>query len=450
MAVKIYFNDLIHRISGLPTSFDLLIALITSLFSTSLPQSWSLQYLDQDGEKVSITDKTDYESIIEIESQSPASTFKIYIVANAPPRISQQRDFLSAFELTESEICSQSNVSEASEYEIIRSLIESDSFSRPNIEAKKSEEDKRFGQARYLINKLVKGELSAADCAQISARLNSLLENFTLEQKERLHPRRYDSMEFSEFIESSSGSEMVPVEVKKVPTGNNFTCNGCNVKGITGVRYKCSVCKDFSFCENCEETKEHAHPFLKLRKPVAQEQRIQSRYAGREWGFFRKFCLIGEVMMKIGQQPREKRKRIFKIFKVFAKLFKARNNGDEEKIRERQAKLLSYLPEESKRGFKEEFEAIPAGLSKKELGEKLFVLGIKYYQVYCPGNDALMMELESFGQEMGRRCEARKKRMAVCREMANKRCLVRMMFTKPVMKMILVAVLAFLFIPKCH
>jgi len=255
-------------------------------------------------------------------------------------------------------------------------------------------------------------------------------------------------MEFSGLQESSSEVVSV-VEVKRVPTGNNFTCNGCNVKGITGVRYKCSVCKDFSFCENCEETREHVHPFLKLRKPVAQEHQMQSRYAGREWGFFRKFCLIGEVMMKIGQQPREKRKRIFKIFKVFAKLFKARNNGDEEKIRERQAKLLYYLPEESKREIREEFEAIPAGISKKELGERLFVLGIKYYQVYCPGNDALMMELQDFGQEIGRKCEARKKRIAICRE-KSRVCLVRMMFRRPLLKMILVAILAFLFIPKCH
>ena len=34
---------------------------------------------------------------------------------------------------------------------------------------------------------------------------------------------------------------------------------------IKGIRYKCSVCKDFDYCEECEEKKPHPHPFLKIR-----------------------------------------------------------------------------------------------------------------------------------------------------------------------------------------
>jgi len=29
-------------------------------------------------------------------------------------------------------------------------------------------------------------------------------------------------------------------------------CDGCEKKGIEGVRYKCAVCHDFDFCEQCE------------------------------------------------------------------------------------------------------------------------------------------------------------------------------------------------------
>jgi len=45
-------------------------------------------------------------------------------------------------------------------------------------------------------------------------------------------------------------------------------CNLCN-NVITGYRYKCTVCKDFDLCENCEETQYHSedHPFLKIRRP---------------------------------------------------------------------------------------------------------------------------------------------------------------------------------------
>jgi len=44
-------------------------------------------------------------------------------------------------------------------------------------------------------------------------------------------------------------------------------CDGCGMFPIVGVRYKCTVCPDFDFCENCEEVKGeiHAHPFIKYR-----------------------------------------------------------------------------------------------------------------------------------------------------------------------------------------
>lgn len=54
-------------------------------------------------------------------------------------------------------------------------------------------------------------------------------------------------------------------------------CDGCGMKPIVGVRYKCTVCKNFDYCENCEKTKgeAHQHPFLKIRKPELAPVQIQ-------------------------------------------------------------------------------------------------------------------------------------------------------------------------------
>ncbi len=41
---------------------------------------------------------------------------------------------------------------------------------------------------------------------------------------------------------------------------------------LIGIRYKCSVCEDFSLCENCEDKGEHEHPFLKLRTTGQMKQ----------------------------------------------------------------------------------------------------------------------------------------------------------------------------------
>ena len=46
----------------------------------------------------------------------------------------------------------------------------------------------------------------------------------------------------------------------------NVACDGCGKSPIEGVRYKCSVCEDFDYCQECEETKEHPHAFLKIKK----------------------------------------------------------------------------------------------------------------------------------------------------------------------------------------
>ena len=47
----------------------------------------------------------------------------------------------------------------------------------------------------------------------------------------------------------------------------NVACDGCGASPILGIRYKCSVCKNFDFCETCEERFDHEHAFIKINKP---------------------------------------------------------------------------------------------------------------------------------------------------------------------------------------
>jgi hypothetical protein len=46
------------------------------------------------------------------------------------------------------------------------------------------------------------------------------------------------------------------------------TCDSCECEPITGVRYKCFVCPNFDFCERCEATVDHPHPFIKIDNPA--------------------------------------------------------------------------------------------------------------------------------------------------------------------------------------
>lgn len=54
-----------------------------------------------------------------------------------------------------------------------------------------------------------------------------------------------------------------------IPVHYCVRCDGCNAFPIRGIRYKCAVCKDFDYCEACEEkfNEVHKHPFIKINKP---------------------------------------------------------------------------------------------------------------------------------------------------------------------------------------
>lgn len=46
--------------------------------------------------------------------------------------------------------------------------------------------------------------------------------------------------------------ESKEISIGKSQTMAEMICNGCQSE-IKGIRYKCSVCENFDFCENCEE-----------------------------------------------------------------------------------------------------------------------------------------------------------------------------------------------------
>ena len=54
-----------------------------------------------------------------------------------------------------------------------------------------------------------------------------------------------------------------------LPVHHGVQCDGCGVFPIVGCRYKCGVCGDFDYCEECEKKigEKHGHPFVKITRP---------------------------------------------------------------------------------------------------------------------------------------------------------------------------------------
>ena len=79
-----------------------------------------------------------------------------------------------------------------------------------------------------------------------------------------------------------------------VVTHVGVQCDGCGICPIMGVRYKCSVEKDFDFCEICEERREHKYPFIKICKPEQAPKSI--------------FCCVNEEEDQKEEQKEEDQK----------------------------------------------------------------------------------------------------------------------------------------------
>jgi len=67
---------------------------------------------------------------------------------------------------------------------------------------------------------------------------------------------------------------------------SRITCDGCGTFPLTGIRYKCSKCFDFDFCEKCEATVEHEHEFIKIKKERTWDQECSKNSFGHHQGQF--------------------------------------------------------------------------------------------------------------------------------------------------------------------
>lgn len=51
-------------------------------------------------------------------------------------------------------------------------------------------------------------------------------------------------------------------------------CDGCNMKSINGLRFKCGNCKNYNLCGICvnyEQLHDNAHVFLLIKQPLSQD-----------------------------------------------------------------------------------------------------------------------------------------------------------------------------------
>lgn len=86
---------------------------------------------------------------------------------------------------------------------------------------------------------------------------------------EKSAPQIYQELARCKDLGMANGSNVSGASVNQefALKTHNVACDGCGLHPIIGIRYKCSVCKNYDFCETCEERQSHDHPFIKITKP---------------------------------------------------------------------------------------------------------------------------------------------------------------------------------------
>lgn len=79
-AFKLCFNNEIHRLSKVPDNYESLAQSFKLTFKNKLPTRWALQYDDEEGDRIMLTNQGDFEAMLELESQTSTKAIKIYVL----------------------------------------------------------------------------------------------------------------------------------------------------------------------------------------------------------------------------------------------------------------------------------------------------------------------------------------------------------------------------------
>lgn len=111
-----------------------------------------------------------------------------------------------------------------------------------------------------------KAEVKAEPQVDIAAMIQSRIAEIIPEITKKVTEDVTTSM-----IKSTTSSRISAEEAKKPSSQvvhEGVTCDSCGKYPIVGIRYKCSICHNYDFCEECEARGDHPHAFLKIRTPA--------------------------------------------------------------------------------------------------------------------------------------------------------------------------------------
>jgi len=229
-SIKLKFNQDIRRTSidveQLPYyTLEVLKRTLSSLYGTSLPSSYTLEYT-HDGKLVRISDDIQWAEAV---SRAKGTTLVLTIIPIPPYVVAEESSAREQFQIFFEETLPEA-LSEGANG--LKSLV---------------------GTLTSALGTVIDNMKETELVSQAPARMEEITEEisgFALKIKDT----------FDQAINKPR------IQVSE-PIKHNALCDHCD-RVIVGVRYKCSSCDDFDLCETCEELDnihERSHLFLKIK-----------------------------------------------------------------------------------------------------------------------------------------------------------------------------------------
>jgi len=343
--LKINFNNEIKR-TALPKNFDDLTNVIGKCFDIKKNHQIEINYKDDEDDKVRISNQFDLDQAFIFLEKQGINLLKVFIdVKNDYSIISGdfQIPVLNKNEVTLTKQQSiedinkiLSNMEEPKIAEpIIQNFVkvEKEPQPEPVLEVKKDEPLKVSEQAmskeemKKHLSELVNKELACVKKVIIKKIMNKSTDELkkkacgkqdavSVKKVKKVSPIKKDSK--PKDVKDKAKTEKKKKKEPELPKAvhSHIICDGCNVGPIVGIRYKCSICDDFDYCDKCEEQYKstHLHPFLKIRTADLSPRELSCKLSNgletekpkKKCGGFRPFKAIKEFFSFNNEECGEK------------------------------------------------------------------------------------------------------------------------------------------------
>ena len=118
-------------------------------------------------------------------------------------------------------------------------------------------------------------EIQKSIIKDVEQQNKNIFDNYVIQFEELEQKRENDYNEMSRIVINNEQKEEQMSELMVKTPHYGIKCEECGKNPIYGNRYKCSVCKNYNLCEDCEEInsqkKKHKHNFIKIRKAERKE-----------------------------------------------------------------------------------------------------------------------------------------------------------------------------------